>query len=248
MFEEKKDFAGAIEEFPNIAEWPDNEKLAFEKEIVGFYVTGHPLEEYEDILRLYTTDTCRTLEKYLNKEDVPKKWGKKNEEPNVRIGGLITAVRTIITRKGDKMAFLKLENLEGDVEVVVFPESFDKYREFLTVDAPVFVIGKASANKQGDAIQVTVNKIISLKNVEAMMAKKVKISFATELMFEDNIYKLKSLIEKHHGDCPLALAVITPNDSVISIDTASSFAVNPTRKFKDEVEELVGRDAVVLDF
>ena len=130
---------------PDVGEYPKEMMLAFEKEVLGIYVSGHPLEEYQQLLDRYITN--RTTDFMLDEETgvvtVP-------DQVNVVIGGMI-AEKTVKYTKNDKvMAFLNIEDLVGNVEVVIFPKDYEKYSALLMEDAKVFIKGRTSVEEEKD--------------------------------------------------------------------------------------------------
>ena len=113
-----------------------------ERETLGLYLSGHPLDAFRDVLARYAT--CRTTE-----------LAAKADAPEVRVGGLIAGVRTLRTRKGDTMAIVRLEDQDGAAEVVLFPEAYRQHYPILNVDNPVLVRGKAEAGEDLSKILAT---------------------------------------------------------------------------------------------
>src|SRR4029078_8654344 len=109
--------------------WPEGLKLKHEKETLGFYITGHPLRKFADEVKTYSNATTATL----------------SEKPSgfdVAMGGIVSAVRHMRTKKGDPMAVIQLEDWDGIVEVLIFPDTYSKTQRLLDADAPLFVKGK----------------------------------------------------------------------------------------------------------
>ncbi len=233
--------------FPDIEEWPCNELLSFEKELVGFYVTGHPLEEYSDLLSLYATEKSSTVDKY--KDVVPQKGYGANRDQGVlvRVGGLIVDVRTIVTRKGDKMAFVRLEDLDGQMEVTVFPKAYEMYREFLVVDQSIFMEGKASLNQRSGGVQVIASKIIELKNVPGLYADQFCVSLSSDLLDRTCIQQIQKLVQMYHGDCPLMFHLDLPSKERICIQAGDIYQVNPNAELKKKIEAILGMGSVCLE-
>jgi DNA polymerase III subunit alpha len=248
VFEKQEEFVKTVEEYPDVPEWTEHQKLAYEKEIVGFYITGHPLSEYEEILRLYTTEKSSTLSKYIEEEpsEEDKKFNFRKEGKTFTIGGLITSVKVIVTRKGDNMAFIRLEDLEGVCEVIAFPEAYDKYRELIKVDNPVFIEGSVSKNQRNDNISVISKKIMHLKDIENMFATAVRVKIGHNVI-TDNLDKLNLIIKKHHGDCNLKFDIHLSEKNIIEIEAGSDFAVNPSIELKKEIEDLLGKETMILE-
>lgn len=146
------DFAGEEEKaeygisMPDVGEFEKEMLLAFEKEVLGIYMSGHPLEQYEGLWK--SAITAKTIDFALDAETgtvaLP-------DDARVTIGGLITTKTMKYTRTNQAMAFLTIEDLVGTVEVIVFPKSYEKYRELLTEEAKVFVSGRVSVEEDKDA-------------------------------------------------------------------------------------------------
>jgi len=132
---------------PEVGEYPEDELLALEKETLGLYISGHPLSRYRDDLRRLTTVTAAEI------AELP-------EDSEVALGGLITGVKKINTRKGDTMAFLTVEDLTGTFEVVVFPRPYQQNRLAIRVDEVVLIKGKSSGN--GEEVKIIGEEISTL--------------------------------------------------------------------------------------
>ncbi|MCF8095731.1 MAG: DNA polymerase III subunit alpha, partial [Desulfobacteraceae bacterium] len=117
--------APVIEDLP---EWDEKHLLELEKEAIGFYITGHPLDEYRDL-----------MEKYANVDALSIKEDRVADQEIVRLGGIIKNIKSIMTKKGEPMAFLDIEDIHGAVEVTVFPKLYASVQDVLLVDTPVFV-------------------------------------------------------------------------------------------------------------
>ena len=140
--EEKKTFDI---KFPDMEEYTKQELLAFEKEVLGIYISGHPMEDYEDRWRKGVT--AKTTD-FIVDEETGGIALKDNQM--VTVGGMITDLRTKITRRNQMMVFFVLEDLYGSVEIVVFPQVFEKYRHILKEDEKVFIKGRVDAGEDRD--------------------------------------------------------------------------------------------------
>ena len=134
--EEKQNFQIT---FPNVGEFPKEELLAFEKESLGIYVSGHPMEAYEESWRKNITAMATD---FIVDEETEA--AKVKDGDRVTIGGMITGKTVKTTRTNQMMAFITLEDLVGSVEVIVFPKDYEKNREVFVEDAKVFIQGRAS--------------------------------------------------------------------------------------------------------
>ena len=167
-------------------EWQKRDLLTFEKETIGFYLSGHPLEEYRSLFRKHATCYSKDL-------------GKISAGTEIIMGGLIQAMRKITTSKGDMMAFLTLEDFHGMTEVVVFPRTFEKTRHLLEEDKMVVVKGKVETRKGNP--NVLVQEIWDLSEWEAKRVRSCMIQFDTEAVSEAQLQILYDHLTLHQGDC-----------------------------------------------
>lgn len=140
--------------FPDVEEFSKEEILAYEKEVLGIYVSGHPLEEYEESLRNNITNITTD---FIPVEGTPLPRVKDNE--GVVIGGMITDKTVKTTRTGSLMAFVTVEDLLGTVEVIVFPKDFEKYKRYLDLDSKVYICGRVSLEEDKPSKLIASNVI-----------------------------------------------------------------------------------------
>ena len=146
---------------PDVGEYPQEMKLAFEKEVLGIYLSGHPLESYQDLWQKYITNTTNDFA--LDEETGAVR---ARDQATAVVGGMI-AEKTVKYTKNDKvMAFLNLEDLVGNVEVVVFPKDYEKYGPMLTEDAKIFVKGRISVEEDKDG-KLICEQIVSFEDAAA---------------------------------------------------------------------------------
>jgi len=216
-------------ELPDIAEWTAKEKLAFEKETVGFYITGHPLDNYrQEIRSVADTDISGLAE-----------WG--DNQP-VRVGGLVREYKEHKSKKGDRMAFITLEDTAGAVEVVVFPEAFAKSGHLLTGDEPLIVLGTAKQEERG--AKIIAESVDRLADARIKYTCGASILLHADRMSRQKLESLKNRVREHHGPCPVSLTLHFDGRGEVDIDTPSDFTVRPCREFSQAVEQTLGYPAV----
>ncbi|MBD5478526.1 MAG: DNA polymerase III subunit alpha [Lachnospiraceae bacterium] len=195
--EEKENFDVRL---PEVGEYPKEMRLGFEKEVLGIYVSGHPLEEYENVWR--KTISATTADFALDEETGEVSV---NDGQKVTIGGMI-ADKTIKYTKNEKvMAFLTLEDLVGTVEVVVFPKDYEKNAALLVEDAKVFVQGRVSVEEDKDG-KLICEKILPLEKP----AKKLWIKFPDMASYQAQEAKLLAAIAESEGDDGVVIYVQNP--------------------------------------
>ncbi|MCK4262122.1 DNA polymerase III subunit alpha, partial [bacterium] len=227
-FEAGEDFRTGSQSVPDIPEWPENKLLAFEKGTIGFYVTGHPLAKYENLIRSFTTATTAQLTSFSDGE-------------GVTLGGIIGGIRKMMTRKGERMAFFNLEDLEGMVRVTVFSTIFEKFSALLRHDSAVLVKGRVDLREERP--KITANEIIPLDEAQERLAKSVHIKLITTGLEKETLSNLREILLSHSGGCPVYLHFITgEEEAVISVN--GQLRVSPKADLVREVKELVGEESI----
>jgi DNA polymerase-3 subunit alpha len=148
-----------VYELPNVCDFPDQQKLNWEKEMLGIYLSGHPLDSSADILKLAANITSDEL---IHNEDHPEV----KDNMSVLIGGVVSSIKTFVTKKNDTMAFVTIEDFYGAVEVVVFSDSYEKYKDAITEDNIVVVRGKLNFKEEGEIPKILAYKITPISVVE----------------------------------------------------------------------------------
>jgi len=222
---------------PALAEvppWTDRERLAYEKELLGFYVTGHPLGAVAADLARYADTTATAIE------------GKEGRE--VRVGGLLTALYEKQTKRGKRMAFGSLEDLEGSFELVVFAEPYEKHRSLLFEaksqsegeggPVPLLVVGTLEG---GDPPKILVRDVLRLEGCEKELASQLKICVLDSEVSRDRMIALRRVLRDHTGDCAVFLHVTIPGESETVLAVGATPGVEPSEALLQEVDGLFGR-------
>jgi DNA polymerase-3 subunit alpha len=222
----------SAERLPAATEWGESERLAYEKESLGFFITGHPLERFREDLAQWATATTGRLAGLT-------------EATEVSVGGIVTALRPIKTRKGDRMASFVLEDLEGGVEVLVFPETYKKVASRLQEDQIVLVKGRAEASEDGRP-RLLVSELLSLEEAKLAEAHLVTLRLPIAGWSRSLGEKLRDILVAHRGDCPVTLELVRPGFFAAVVSTAGSYRVRPDPGLRQEVEALLGPDCLRL--
>jgi len=215
---------------PDAAPWTDSEVLAREKEVLGFYMTGHPLARYERELREFATASIGELAEMEDGEPV-------------RIGGVVTHVKQMTDRKGERMAFVTLEDFTGRAEVIVFSKCYAKRQDELRRDAAVIVEGKVSTREEA-VPKVVVSDVVPLSRAHQRFVERVVITLASDSVAESLLEELKGTLEAHAGRCPVDFVVRSGGETVTI--SAGAMRVEPSRELIDRLESVVGESNVSL--
>jgi len=183
--------------YPKIKEFEKKYLLAMEKEMTGLYISGHPLEEYEDTLNHMTnTRISEIVESESLEEDMVQEALKIRDGDRVVIGGLIAEVNKKVTRKNDMMAFIRLEDMYGDIEVIVFPKVFHDYKYLLEPDSVVIISGRVSIREE-EQPKILCERIEPLVKLSH---EKVYVLIENERLRKEAFDKMKSVLQKHKGN------------------------------------------------
>jgi len=216
---------------PDVEEWPESELLKFEKESLGFYITGHPLEAYSsDIERYATSDTFEAKALHNDKE--------------VSLAGIVTAIKESITKKGSRMGFITLEDLKGTIEVVVFPETYKNASYHLKSDSALLLKGRVDA--EGETVKIIASEILPLRDVRENLTKSVHFRLTTPGLEKTQLKNLKKIIEKYKGNSQAFIHIIIPNRSETVISLPDEVKVTPSDDLMRDVKRLFGYN--VLSF
>ena len=228
---ESIDPKAAADPLPPLAEWDETHMLRLEKESVGFYITSHPLVRYAEELRNYATANAETL------DDVP-------EDRQVKLCGIIVQQKIITTKRGDKMASLTLEDLHGLFEVLVFPDLYKKTSAILGPDTPLFVTGFVDKGDKGTKVKAI--GIEPLANVREQITRRVDICLNSTGLTSQDFQRLKEILLRHRGPCPVFLRLGMPNQTESTIAVDEQVRIKPSDLFVSEVEREFGKGTVVF--
>jgi DNA polymerase-3 subunit alpha len=216
----------------DVPAWTEGERLAFEKESLGFFITGHPLERFRVELAEWATATTGRLVEI-------------GEGPEVAIGGIIVGLRLIKTKKGDRMASFLLEDLEGEVDTLVFPETYKKVAARLADDQVVLVKGRIEVLDEGKA-RLLVSDVLPLEQAKMVEARWVTIRVPAAGWDRARGERLREILDAHRGECPVTLELIRPGGYTVALAAGASYRVRPDPVLKGEIESLLGSGTLLL--
>jgi DNA polymerase III subunit alpha len=216
------------ESISNLPEWPQHELLAHEKELLGFYVTGHPLTPFAPILEKYALTNTAKLAELSNRS-------------LTRIGGLIAAVQNGVSKKSGKpYSMVTLEDLEGSVQVLCMNENYEKYRGLLAPNRAILVVGEV--NTGDDRPKIFPQEIMPLEDAPRRFTRQVHLRLHTAHLKPEQLESVRELVAAHAGKCPLLLCFQRPGGEVIFMDTNERFSVTPSQKLQQEADARFGEE------
>ncbi|MFH2036479.1 MAG: DNA polymerase III subunit alpha [Candidatus Zixiibacteriota bacterium] len=216
-------------DLPEISDWSLSRRLANEKTVLGFYVSGHPLDQYRQELKTFATADTEKLATIKDGREV-------------RIGGIISSVKTKIDKRGNKMAFVGLEDFKGTTEMIVFSDSFEKGKEFIIDDNLIMVTGRVST-RENEEPKIIVSDIFPLSELPNRYDCQLLLKLAEETT-ERKIASIVSLLEKNLGKTPVMLAARRNGDEYFI--KSKRLRVNPDKNLLNRLKELLGNSSVYL--
>jgi DNA polymerase III subunit alpha len=217
---------------PDIQEWDEKLRLNNEKEALGFFITGHPLDRYAADIKRFASTVTASLDDVSDKSEV-------------RLCGVVAGLKEILTKKGERMGFITLEDLVGSVEVVVLPNVYGQAAELLKADDPLLVSG--TLEKGEKANKIIANGVQLLSDVHERVTKIVHFTVSAQDLERQQLESLKAIISRYQGTCQARLHIVIPDKCKTTIRLADSYLVAPSEELSREVNGLFGHGTVSFE-
>lgn len=214
-----------------VPEWEEPVKLAFEKDLMGFYVTGHPLMRFEDLIKTFTNASASTL------ASLPV-------SSSVRIAGLVKKMKEIVTKKGKRMSFVELEDLTGTTEATVFSDLYLTNRELLQSGEPLIITG--TKDGETDAPKILALEIHRLEDAPRHFSRGMLIRISARGADPSQIKDLSRILNQHKGHTPVKLRVVIPNRSETLINLGAT-SCDVSKALCAEVKTMFGEDSIAFE-
>jgi DNA polymerase-3 subunit alpha len=227
-----------IVDLPDIPEWDDRERMLLERDVLGFYLSSHPLEEHRETFAIYCSHTTGNLSDLKDRAEVT-------------IGGMIASIKTANVRKArdehaaTKYANFDLEDLDGAVRCIMWPGEYLRYGEMVQPDA--IVVARATVDRRGsvDEINLIVNELIPLGELDSRYTRGIAIRLDEELHGPDTLKSLHEISRAYPGDCELQLVLDLIDGQRVSM-SARKTKIELVPEFRQRVEKLVSEDNVKI--
>ena len=216
---------------PNLPEWDQAQQLKYERELTGFYITAHPLARYEATIHALASATTAGITELSDGKEV-------------RLCGIIATVKSMLTKKGDRMAYVTLEDLQGTVEVIVFPDLFKTVGDLIAPERLIRITGTIDRGDKGTKIRGT--KIEPLADVQTQTIKRIHIRLPANPDVKERLPRLLDVFKRHPGTTAVSLTFRT--ESALEAETAPlpHLTVSATEHFVADVEEVLGKGTLSL--
>ena len=234
IFAQGDESANGNDVLPNVPDWDEQIRLAAEKEVLGFFITGHPLEKYKDKLADLNA---------LSIEDIGAMKKSTAKDENITTAGLISGIRVAkAKRSGELWAQASLEDMSGKIELLIFPEAYKKLAEKVKLEVPVLVRGGVRI-EEGANPKLTANDIVPLDEARVPLPKALRIRLLLESATDGTVDALHTLFNERKGEAKVLFDLERDGDFMVVME-AEGYNVMPDRNFLSRVEELCGRGSV----
>jgi DNA polymerase-3 subunit alpha len=216
--------------YPEIPEWDQKERLLYEKECLGFYVTGHPLDNFRETLK-----TCTTIDTVAA--------AAATAEREVAIGGMVSAIKQITTKKGEPMGFVTFEDLSGFIEIIVFSDAYRQYAELLKSETPLLIKGRLSIESENNN-RIIATEILALEKAHEISTPDIHMKCLINKLNHSEIDKIQNILKNNPGKSKVFLHVVIPDKSETVISLGNKYHTSASQLFVREIESVLGKNSV----
>jgi len=229
--------------------WTEIEQLHFEKEALGLYWSGHPVDRYADALHEFGAKTTGELVVKREVADqeggVPVNGNGHRSAEDISIGGIVGGTRPLKTRKGDRMCVFTLEDAQGSVEIVVFPDAFKQCGQLVEEGRMVLVKGRCERDEE--TARILASEIAPIETIRERLASAVAITLSAPRHDRETFVRLWDVLMQHKGDRRVAIELLDPDHHLrVKIDVNAQIRVRPSERLISEVERICGAGSVTL--
>jgi len=223
-----------IHEFVEVEKWSDDERLRGEKETLGLYLTGHPIDSFADNLKKMTDGVLADVRPTGN--------------GSIVVAGLVVALRTMQTRRGDRMAFVTLDDKTGRIEIAVFSDLFQQHRDLLVKDTLLVIRGQVSVDDYTGGFKMRADEIYDIDRAQSAFAARLVINVDAEQMANGFIKELQQILKPaSSGSCRVNIRYRNPSaEAVLTFD--DNWKINVTTSVLDHLKQLTGPDRVDVTY
>ncbi len=221
--------------YTQVPEWPEKVRLEGERETLGLYLTGHPVDEYLKELTKYTS--CRLNEAAPTRRD-----------QSLTVAGLVIAARVMTTKRGTRIGLMTLDDRSGRMEVMLYSEALDRYAEWLEKDKILVVSGQVSFDDFNGGLKMSAREVMDLGSAREKFARGLSISILQSQIDQQFFERFSHILEPHRaGTVPVNVYYQRP-DARARLTLGTEWRVTPSDTLLDELKQLLGHDQVELEF
>jgi DNA polymerase-3 subunit alpha len=241
LFDDTPARGTAVESLPNAPDWEEGDRLANEKEVLGFFVSGHPLDKYAEKLRNLTG--VITVAEALERKPAERRWGSQNDPADeIQVAGIIHGLRVQKTRRDQKLyAQASLEDASGKIDLIAFPRDYEKLTESLKIEVPVMIRGVISGDEE--SVKISVVSIQPLEEVQVKLPTGIRIRINMDRATEEMLAGLKTAADAAPGPGKVMFYLEKTGEYAVVLEP-QSMNVAADRGWVERVEDLVGKGAV----
>ncbi|HGF7476443.1 TPA: DNA polymerase III subunit alpha [Vibrio mimicus] len=223
------------QKYTQVPEWPEKVRLEGERETLGLYLTGHPVDEYLKELVKYTS--CRLNEAAPTRRD-----------QSLTVAGLVIAARVMTTKRGTRIGLMTLDDRSGRMEVMLYSEALDRYAEWLEKDKILVVSGQVSFDDFNGGLKMSAREVMDLGRAREKFARGLSISILQSQIDQQFFERFSHILEPHRaGTVPVNVYYQRP-DARARLTLGTEWRVTPSDTLLDELKQLLGKDQVELEF
>jgi DNA polymerase-3 subunit alpha len=230
---QQEDSEAHNDKLPNIPDWDEQARLAAEKEILGFFISGHPLEKYKDKLEDLQA---------LSIEEISAMKNSTGKDETIATAGIIANVRVQKSKRGDFYAQATLEDMSGSIDMIVFPEAYKRLQDKVKLEVPVLVRAGVRI-EEGANPKITAAEIMPLEDAKVPLPRAIRIRVPLESAGSSTVDDLHTLFQERKGEARVLFDVERSGDFMVVME-AEGYNVLPDRNFIARVEKLCGRGSV----
>ena len=216
----------------HVEEWSETDRLKFEKESIGFYITGHPLDRFTKDLSWFTDATSASVVE-------------SGSSKTVSIAGIPIKHLPKTTRKGDKMGIITLEDLHGSIEVILWPEIYAEVESILLAEEPILV--KGEVDSEGNLPKVIAKEVFPLVQAKQRFQGRVMIHFRTLGLEKETLLAVKEILAANKGNNDTRLHFISPDNKERVVTVSDDLRIQPSDEVIEQIQSLLGEDAILFE-
>jgi len=220
------------EKLPSVPEWDEHQRLSYEKEVLGFFITGHPLEKYREKLQDFNALTAENI--------LAMKNGTGRDE--ITTAGVITGVRPLKSKKGEMYAQAVLEDMTGAVEAIIFPEAYKRLQGMLKQEIPMLVRCSVRVEESASP-KIALSQLQSLEEAQPKLPRSIRVRIPLETATPATVDALHNICQERKGEARVLFDLERNGDFMVVME-ADGYNVCPDRSFRNRVEELCGPGSI----